>query len=397
MSSSWIALILFCISLLVSLGIFPFVLRFAKRHNLVDNPNARKLQRVPVPVIGGTAVLSGIAVSIIVAISVFHFHFLWVGLAAMFIMWIIGTWDDMKDIPALFRFMVEVVLIWALITLTGTGIDHFHGVWGLQEITLYYSLPLSIVGGVGIINAINLMDGVDGYCSGFCVVASIMFALAFFASGNVAMGCFALVCAGALLPFILHNVFGVRTKMFLGDGGSLMVGTAMTLMVYSVLSKDTMCSVLTDKGIGLGPFTLAVLAIPIFDTLRVMVVRIMRGRSPFHPDKTHLHHLFIEMGFSHAGTSVSIILINLMIVAVWYVSYLLGASVDLQLYIVLFLGFMITFVFYRFMKIQQSFNDGEGTALYHWFCRVGAGTHIEGRGFWRWMRHLADSVLNVRG
>ena len=184
--------------------------------------------------------------------------------------------------------------------------------------------------------------------------------------------------------------------MYIGDGGSLMLGAAMVVFVFGVLSKDSVSSQLADRGMGLIPFTLAVLAIPVFDTLRVMSARIMNGKSPFHPDKTHLHHLFIEMGFSHAGTSLSIIAMNSLIVIIWFLSYLLGASVDWQLYIVLFLGILETFGFYRFMKTQQSVNDGEGSELYRWFTRRGARTQIEKKGFWRWMRHLADDILSIK-
>ncbi len=394
MNPYWLVLLLFGVALLVSLGVFPFVLYLAKHFHLVDNPNERKLQRVPVPVIGGAAVFAGIFISMLVAIFIFHFHFLWVGLAAMAFMWAVGTWDDLKDIPAIFRFLVEVFLVWAMLTISGMGIDCLYGLWGLNDLSLYFSMPLSIIAGVGIINAINLMDGVDGYCSGFGIVSFLFFSLLFFLSGDIAMGCFALICAGSIFPFFLHNVFGYQTKMFMGDGGSLMIGTALTVCVFGVLSKESMCSVLADRGVGLVAFTLAVLAIPVFDTLRVMGARIKRGKSPFHPDKTHLHHLFIEMGYSHAGTSLCIILMNTLIVGAWFLAYLLGASVAWQLYIVVFLGFLFTFVFYRFMKIQQAFNDGEGTELYHWFCRQGARTHVEKRGFWRWMRRLTDNILN---
>ena len=393
MSTGWIALILFAVALLVTLGVFPYVLRFARKHQLVDNPNARKLQRVPVPVIGGTAVFMGILAAMVVAIFVFDFHFLWVGLATMAVMWMIGTWDDIKDIPALFRFVVEMFLMWAMISISKTGIDDFHGLWGLGELSLYLSLPLSIIAGVGIINALNLMDGVDGYCSGFGIVSSILFGMFFFHSGDPAMGCFSLICAGSLIPFFLHNVFGSSSKMFIGDGGSLMIGAALTIIVFNILSKDSSCVDFADQGMGLIPFTLAVLSIPVFDTLRVMSARVMRGMSPFHPDKTHLHHLFIEMGFSHVGTSFTIILVDLLIVVIWFVSYLLGASIDWQFYIVLIASILVTFVFYRFMKEQQRANDGDGTQLYQWFCKWGSRTHLERQGIWQWMRNLVDKIL----
>lgn len=396
MSGGWIALILFCVALAVSSVSFPFVLRYAKRHQLVDNPNARKLQRVPVPVMGGTAVFLGIAVSIALAITVFHLHYLRSGIICMSVMWLVGTWDDKADVPAMIRFAIETFLVWGLITFSETGITDFHGLWGLEEISLYYSLPLSIVAGVGIINAINLMDGVDGYCSGFAIVAFVLFSIIFFSAGNMAMGSFALVCVGALMPFVLHNVFGEKTKMFIGDGGSLMIGTAFSVFIFRILSTDSMCSSFAEDGFGLIPFTLAILAIPVFDTIRVMSVRIIRGNSPFHPDKTHLHHLFIEMGFSHIGTSCCIILMNSAIVAVCFLAYLLGASINLQFYIVVILGVTATFGFYRFMKVQQAYNEGDGTPLYHWFCRLGARTHIERKGIWRLLRFVADDIFDVK-
>lgn len=396
MSSATIVLILFCVALAVSSVSFPFVLRFAKRHQIVDNPNVRKLQRVPVPVMGGTAVFLGIAVSIALAITVFQFHYLKSGIICMTVMWLVGTWDDKADVPAMVRFVIETLLVWGLITFSEIGIMDFHGLWGLNEISLYYSVPLSVVAGVGIINAINLMDGVDGYCSGFAIIASLLYSILLFRAGNMAMGSFALICVGALMPFVLHNVFGATSKMFIGDGGSLMIGTALTVFIFRILATDSLCSTFAEDGLGLIPFTLSVLAIPVFDTLRVMIVRIARGNSPFHPDKTHLHHLFIEMGFSHIGTSCSIILINTGIVAVWWLSYLLGASIDWQFYIVVFLGMAATFGFYRFMKVQQAYNDGVGTPLYLWFCKLGAHTHIERKGLWRCLQHVADDILDVK-
>lgn len=396
MSNGWVATLLFFVAFIVTMGAFPFVLRFARRHELVDNPNARKLQRVPVPVIGGAAVFLGVLVAMTIAITVFRFHFLAVGLVMMGIMWVIGTWDDLRDIPPMFRFIVETVLIWGMMTISETGINDLHGLWGFGEMSMYFWLPLSIVAGVGIINAINLIDGVDGYCSGFCMVAFVLYGMVLFKVGNIPTACFCLICAGALIPFFLHNVFGQKSKMFLGDGGSLMMGTGLVCVLFRMLSSGSNCSALEEKGVGLMALTLAVMCIPVFDTLRVMSLRVIRGYSPFHPDKTHLHHLFIEMGYSHVGTSISIILINLFVVAVWYLSYRLGVSINWQFYLVVMMGLMVTFGFYGFMKRQQAYNDGEGTKLYQWFRRRGAKTHIERDGFWLWMRHLVDVTLNLK-
>ena len=105
----------------------------------------------------------------------------------------------------------------------------------------------------------------------------------------------AVVSVGALIPFFLHNVFGKSSKMFIGDGGTLVMGTVMSVFVIAILQSGSRVAAFVDPNVGLVPFTLAVLSVPVFDTLRVMSTRMLKGSSPFRPDKTHLHHMFIDM------------------------------------------------------------------------------------------------------
>lgn len=384
------------IALAMSLMAFPIALRFAITHNIVDNPDARKLQRVPVPVMGGIAVYAGVATATFFIYGVTGHWELWVHIASMTIMMGIGMWDDIKNLPAIFRFLVEIALVWALMALTGDYINSLHGLWGVEELDVFVALPLSLVGGVGIINAVNLIDGVDGYSSSYGILANTLFAILFFWVGQNTLGYLAVACACACVPFFIHNVFGVKTKMFFGDGGTLMLGTLMAIFVFAALDGDSPCHSLGAHGVSIVAFVLAVLAIPVFDTLRVMSARIVRGHSPFHPDKTHLHHLFIEMKFSHLGTSFAILMIQTFIVLAWLVSWLLGASPEVQLYVVLALGIGTTFVFYRFMKIQQMGGpvdkDGNpmGTGLWKWMCKVGRNTRYGRKGLWLFLERLAD-------
>jgi UDP-N-acetylmuramyl pentapeptide phosphotransferase/UDP-N-acetylglucosamine-1-phosphate transferase len=126
----------------------------------------------------------------------------------------------------------------------------------------------------------------------------------------------AAVSVGSLLPFFFHNVFGKTSKMFIGDGGALVMGLIMSIFVINTLSSDISIVDGIYNPSGLIPFTLAAMVIPVADTLRVMSSRIIRGTSPFHPDKTHLHHMFISLGFSHAGTTMMILLLNTIVIAV---------------------------------------------------------------------------------
>lgn len=371
-----------------TLWIHPKVLKIAIIKNLVDNPDARKLQRNPVPVMGGIAVFFGIIIGLCCAQTLFNHHNVFLLISAMLVMLYIGTIDDILDLTPTIRFAIEILIVAWIIYVNNASINSLWGLWGAYSIPEWVAWPLTIFAAVGIINAINLIDGVNGLSSGFCFMASALFATIFYLTGNIVMTVLAASAAGAIVPFFLHNVFGKTTKMFIGDGGTLVIGTMMSIFVMEILHSDSMCKPLADSGLGLVPMTLAILAIPVFDTLRVMSMRILRGTSPFHPDRTHLHHMFIELGFSHVGTTVSILSLNFMVVAAWYLSYRLGASVDVQLYIVLALSILITFAFYRFASTQIHNN---GKCLKH-LNAIAKKMNFEKKGFWLTVQKYIDKL-----
>ena len=404
MNNTCIAILVGMVAMVTSGMVFPWALRFAKKHGIVDNPNARKLQRVPVPVFGGVVVYSGIFTGGWLLMLLMPNWMLVVGWIAITIMMCIGTWDDMRDLSATLRFAVEIALVLAFIGATGIYIDDFHGLWGIRELPPAIGVPLSVFIGVGVINAVNLIDGVDGYSSGYGMLACGCFAIAFWSVWSPVMVSLALIVIGALLPFFMHNEFGAKSRMFIGDGGTLMLGMMMVVMLFYSLSGKGKLDAMEEENISITAFVLAVLCIPVFDTLRVMTLRILRGKSPFKPDKTHLHHLFIDMGFSHLGAAIFILFLNTLVVLSWMLAWKLGASIDVQTYIVVALGMLVTFGFYKFMKVQQ--NGGrldeegypEGSALWYAMCKVGNWTHRENKRSWRIMRHLMDGpMLGVKG
>lgn len=402
MENTIIAVVVSLTAMVVSAIVYPFVLQFAKDHDIVDNPNARKLQRVPVPVMGGLVVYSGILAGCLLLMALRPEPIIAWGLVAMTIMLIIGMWDDIRELSAAFRFVVEIAMVVGFIWETGYYIDDLHGLLGINEIEFWLGIPLSIVAGVGLINAVNLIDGVDGYSSGYGMMASVCFAVAFHSVWSMTMVFVAVCVIGALLPFFMHNVFGVRSKMFIGDGGTLMLGMLLVMFVFAALSSKSKCDGMENMNVGMVAMVLAVLCIPIFDTLRVMTMRILRGKSPFRPDRTHLHHLFIDMGFSHLGAAASILTINVGVVVVWLATWLAGCSINVQFIVVAALGILVTFGFYKFMKVQQNSGplDEEGyptgTAIWHLFCKIGASSHREKGRLWRTLRWLMDRQLMGR-
>ena len=381
-----VALISLIIAFCVSTTIYPFVIRFAKKHNIVDNPNARKLQREPVPLMGGSAVFIGTATSLLITAKLMDWTNLYGVLGLMTIMFIIGLLDDIFALPAILRFCIEIILVWGYIVVSHSGIDSWHGLWGINFLSPYVGIPLSILAGVGIINSINLIDGVDGYSSGYCIMACICFFILFMKLGIYDFACLTIITVGGLIPFYFHNAFGRKSKMFIGDSGTLMMGAILTCCVFSTLSYSQSVTMKIAPTFGVVAFCLAVLGIPVFDTIRVMCSRILRGVSPFTPDKTHLHHLFIDFGFSHIGCGTIIICMNILIVLVWLVSYKIGFSINIQLYITILMCILETFVFTRFMR----YCIEKKNRIYTFMMRFGKMSHVERTGFWLTLQNLVD-------
>ena len=363
----------------------PHILKVAKTKNIVDNPNARKLQRVPIPVMGGIVVVFGILVGIMTFSLFDNINSMLSLIAAVVVMLLVGLVDDINGLSPRIRFMIEILVVLYLVYVTGNKIDSFHGLWGLYNLSDLVSVPLTVIACVGIINAINLIDGVDGYSSGYCIMASFYFGYAFYVLGNIKMVTLAAIIIASLIPFFLCNVFGKSSKMFIGDAGTLSMGILMSTFVRNMLTVTTDASPISGN-LGLIPLSLAIMCVPVFDTLRVMSCRILKGKSPFSPDKTHLHHAFLDLGFSHAGTTVSILIINSFVVVIWYLSYKFGLSIDLQLYLVVALGVLSTFCLYPFIY----YNSNKKSRIYRSMQKIAARTHYEREGVWETMQRWLD-------
>lgn len=336
-------LLVFVIALAVAALAFHPVLQVAKRNKIYDNPEARKLQRRPIPLLGGCVVFFGT----IVAALCYWFKRDCTSIipveVAMFIMLWIGTWDDVKHLTPWFRFVVEVILIVALALVNGNTINDLHGLWGVDEISPWLAWPLTVISCVGIVNAINMIDGIDGLSSGMCIMGCGFFGLFFFYVGDFVRAALAVALVGALIPYFIVNVFGRRSKMFIGDGGTMMLGIVFCDFVMAMLTHDSLSTRRTPDAFCLVAFALAVLAIPVFDTVRVMCGRILHGVSPFHPDKTHLHHAFINYGFHHLETAMMEIILNIGIIGVWWVFYKSHLPLEWQLYGVVITAIAVTF------------------------------------------------------
>lgn len=381
-------LISFFISMFLVCWLHPRLVKIALLKNIVDNPEARKLQRMPVPILGGVAVFFGIVIASGCMNAVVGCSGLPVLILAMIAMLYIGVLDDILSLSSGLRIFVEIIVSLLLILVGGYCINDLHGLWNIGHISSWYAIPLTVITMVGIINAINLIDGVDGLSSGFCIMACAIFGTLFYLAGDIVLAVLAVASIGALIPFFFHNVFGKTSKMFIGDGGTLVLGTIISFFVIVTLQNGLQISAYVASNIGVVPFTLAVLSIPVFDTLRVMTTRMLKCTSPFHADKTHLHHLFIDLGCSHIGTTIAILALNMLVILCGLILAIFDFSIDIQLYAVVGMSLLVTFGFYHFMQWHIRRNTKLISAI-RILCRK---IRISRTGSFLWLRKMMDNV-----
>lgn len=334
-------LILFVTAVLMSGIIHPYILKISRLKGLVDNPGARKLQKEPVPVMGGVAVFFGIVVSLCFFKTTVSRVELFSTVCGMMIMLYLGTIDDILDVRAWKKFVVEIIVCTLITYGTRNLMANWGGWLGVDFLPVQFAIPFTIVAMVGIINSINLIDGVDGLSSGLSIFVFGVFSLFLFLAHEYSYSALAVIGAGALVPFFLHNVFGHDSKMYLGDGGALMIGVAISSLVLDIVKrKDFVYDefIQAPDRICLAAFCLATLSVPVFDTLRVMTIRICHGIPPFAADREHLHHHLLDMGCTHIATSLIEIGLDAFAVLVWFAAYRLGADANLQMVITILAG-----------------------------------------------------------
>lgn len=337
-------LILFATALTISAVVHPYILKISFLKDLTDNPGNRKLQKEPVPVMGGAVVFFGIVCSLCFFKTTVSRVDLFSTICGMMIMLYLGTIDDILDVKAWKKFLIEIAVCTLIIYGTRNLMGNWGGLFGIDRLPVNIAIPFTVVAMVGIINSINLIDGVDGLSSGLSIFAFAVFSLFLFLVHEYSYSALAVICAGALVPFFLHNVFGKRSKMYLGDGGALMIGVALSSVILNILKTKPFVYdsfIVRPERISLAAFCLATLSIPLFDTLRVMTVRVCHGIPPFTADRRHLHHHLIDSGFTPLFTSLVEIGLDALVLAAWSLSFHLGADVNLQMAVVVITGLCI--------------------------------------------------------
>lgn len=282
--------IIVSVAFFTSLFALKLLYPLAIRLRLVDRPNSRKQHSGEIPLIGGVAMFIGFCAGLILILPDITNMISGVFFASLIIV-TIGILDDYSEISVSLRFIAQIASVLVMIY-SGLQISDLGNLLGVGVFSLgYFSLPFTIIAAVGVINALNMIDGVDGLAGATAIVCFISVLFLYYLSGQ--MNIIPLIFTAVLVPFLWRNMRS-KKKIFMGDAGSMFLGLGL---VWSVISASQ------GEDAVMKPVTaLWILAIPLMDTIVTMLRRMMHGQSPFSPDREHLHHILIKIGFNNKET-----------------------------------------------------------------------------------------------
>lgn len=358
MANLYIIISAFVSAVILGRIIIPNILIISLRKRLFDVPDERKVHKRPIPRLGGVTFFPVILFSLCVFTAVrlmtghgpadtsttdlvCEFLFLPGGLTLLYI---VGIADDLIGVRYRKKFLVQIISA-AMFPLSGLYINNFYGLFGIYLIPAEVGIPLTMLLVVFITNAINLIDGIDGLASGLSMVALLVFGVLFVHFRMWSYAMLAFVTVGVIIPFFSYNVFGsadLGRKIFMGDTGSLTLGYILSFFVikYCMYEPDMLLTMKTSPVL----VSFSVLMVPCLDVIRVVLRRARNKRPLFMPDKTHIHHKFLAMGFSPRRALVTIQLMSacfcaFTIVAILYMNNTLVFVIDVVVWTLLNLWF----------------------------------------------------------
>ena len=321
------------VSILLVLIILPSVIHVARQNNLFDDHvNERKEHGYGIPRLGGIAFYSSIIlVSLVIAKTSAHLPFYEL-YAASIILFAVGLKDDLSGVHHYTKLAVQT-LVSLIITVPGNiRITNLHGLFTVHELAYVPSIIISVTAIIFIINSFNLIDGIDGLAGTLGVIACCVFGLYFMLAGQAGLTALAFAMAGALIAFLSYNY---SSEIFMGDAGSLFLGMLCAVFAIKFIEVNEVSAI---YNVNAAPaFVAAVLIVPVFDTCSVMVTRIYNKKSPFKPDRNHIHHRMLLLGLTHLQTTFILAVVNLIFIGL----ALVFKHADSQLLLILFVAILL--------------------------------------------------------
>jgi len=334
----------YILSLLTALGItafaIPSIIRVSKLKHLFDVPDERKHHKESVPTLGGMAIFAGVLFAVTFWTDQVQIVELQYIITSLLILFFIGIKDDLVNLRASKKLVGQILAAVILVHMAGVKLTTFYGMFGIRDLPVWFSYVFSVFTCVVITNAFNLIDGIDGLAGSLGIVGAFTFGLWYHFLGMTQYTILCSALIGSLLGFLWFNKTPAR--IFMGDTGSMLIGFIMALLAIKfiesvrVLPRDHAYKILSVP-----VFTCTILIIPLFDTLRVFILRMAKGKSPFHPDRNHIHHILIDLGMTHLQATASLVMFN--VIMIFLIFFLQGVRGELLLVLILVIPAIMTY------------------------------------------------------
>ncbi len=313
----------------------PVIIKVSEEKMLFDVPDARKIHVTPIPSLGGLGIFAGFVITCLLTIPFFNAPEFQFFIAAALVIFFLGIKDDILIISPLKKFIGQVLAAFLIIYKGGVQIKSMHGFLGVNELPEIFSLILTYFTVIVVINSFNLIDGVDGLAGMLGCMATTILGLYFLKIDVIPYACLSFAIAGSLAAFLVFNYN--PAKIFMGDTGSLLIGLISAILVIKFINVSTspLVSMPLESSPAIG---FAILMIPLLDTLRVFAIRIMHRRSPFSPDRNHVHHLLLDRGFTHQKITLTLVTINLFFILLAFLGRSLGTTMLIFMTVISFFG-----------------------------------------------------------
>ena len=331
------------LAFLITFFSIPVIIEVAKNKKLFDEPGERKVHKDVIPTLGGLGIFAGFIIATLLGVPLSQTSVLQYFFAAIMIIFFMGIKDDILILTASKKFVGQLIAAGILIKFGGVEITNMYGFLGIYAIPPTASFLLTLFTVVVITNSFNLIDGVDGLAGSLGLLTSVVFGIYFYATDQILYSVMALSLAGSLVAFLIYNFHPAR--IFMGDTGSLLIGLLNSIFVIkfiSVASNPASALPLTSAP-ALG---FAVLLVPLFDTLRVVSHRILNRRSPFVPDRNHIHHFLLDLGLNHKTITITCVLTNICFIGLAYLIQSAGTTM-VMLFLVSTATIFVSVVYYN--------------------------------------------------
>lgn len=349
------------LAFVITLSAIPVIIKVSEIKKLYDLPNARKIHAGPISSLGGLGIFAGFIIACLTIIPIGKDSSIQYYFAAALIIFFLGLKDDILVLTPLKKIIGQVIAASIIIAKGDIIIPSMYGFLGVHELPQLISLAITLLTIIVIINAFNLIDGVDGLAAGLGTFTTLTFGIYFYVAGQINLAAMALIMTGSLVAFLIFN--RAPARIFMGDTGSLLVGLMNAILVIKFIniaeSPAAKVPIASSAAIGV-----SILMVPLFDTLRVFAIRIFNRRSPFSPDRNHIHHILLDKGLEPQTVSLLLVTVNVLFLVFAYnlrhlnINWLIPILVATA-----FGGFSVLYFYKRRRTLMVIAGEGKGGVL----------------------------------